>query len=251
MITDHIGHHFYPDEMWFRIFGRLCIPIWFYLVGYSSSSLNPLRLWVGAVLVFLSALISGQYLFPLNILFTIAAARYLREGVVLRALYSPVTMRGIFLIVLFGTFPTSLVVEYGSIVMLFVIFGAMMRRREVVKLDAKYQKLFVAVSFFVFFFEQGLMLPSVTPSQAITLFLGFVIVAAILWQFKPITFPVLTKKLTPILVYPIQFLGRYTLEIYVFHVIVFRLIAMVLFPQSYVFMGWHILPAGMISMFAR
>ncbi len=27
MIIDHVGHHFFPDEMWFRVVGRLCVPI--------------------------------------------------------------------------------------------------------------------------------------------------------------------------------------------------------------------------------
>ena len=37
MVIDHIGYFFYPEEMWWRVLGRLSVPIWFFLIGYANA----------------------------------------------------------------------------------------------------------------------------------------------------------------------------------------------------------------------
>ncbi len=255
MIIDHTGHFFFPynpeadnaEVIWFRVLGRFCIPIWFFLIGYAQTNAIPRRLQICAVLVTLSAMVSGGTIFPLNILFTIMAARYVRDGVVRKALESPEHMRGIFLLLLLGTLPTALAFEYGSIILLFVIFGHMRRYPEHITMDRRYIYLFVFLSFFAFVFMQGVTISVITPLQSLALFLGFAAVAVLLWRFKPANYPALTRALGP-LRHIVMFTGRRTLEIYAAHLILFRGAAMALYPGEYVFWGWKILDPGLLSM---
>lgn len=251
MVTDHVGHHFYPDEMWLRIFGRLCVPIWFFLVGFAKTTELSKRLWIGGLIVAVSGIIAGQYLLPLNILFTILALRHLRGGLVRNGLHSPDALRGIFFIILFMGLPTSIFFEYGTISMLFVLFGYIVRNKEEVyqTIEPQYVKIFVLISFFSFFLIEGLHLPAVSPTQAMVLFFGLCGVGATLWNFRPVVYSDAPHHMAPSVIAVIQFMGRRTLEIYVVHIVVFRAISMVLYQDIYVFMGWHYVPSSLISMF--
>ena len=114
MIIDHMGYYFSPDEMWFRVLGRLCVPIWFFLIGYAKTTEIPVRFWGAAVLVALSALVTGQYVLPFNIIFTIIIVRLLRQKGLMNCLSSGEALRGMFFIILFMIIPTSILLEYGT-----------------------------------------------------------------------------------------------------------------------------------------
>lgn len=75
MVIDHIGFVFFPQEMWWRAVGRLCVPIWLFLAGYARSERPQYEfLWLSALLV-LTDWYVGEPLFPLNIFITIIASR--------------------------------------------------------------------------------------------------------------------------------------------------------------------------------
>lgn len=250
MVVDHLGYHFYPEEMWFRVPGRLCVPMWFFLIGYARTTELAPRLWIGAGLVTASALVAGQYLLPLNILVTIIVARYIRHGMVGHALGNPAALRGMFLILLFSSLPLGMLFEYGTSVMMFVLLGYILRNREDVteRIGMQYIRLFAFASFFVFFLMQGMTLPSATPLQAVLLLCGIVGVGGWLWRFRSETYPGMTQKLPRPAVWSLKFLGRRTLEIYVAHLILFRGIAMILEPERFPFLAWKIMPAPMLDM---
>ncbi len=251
MITDHVGHHFYPDEMWFRVVGRLCVPIWFFLIGYSKSADIPKSLWIGGVLIAASGVVAGQFLLPLNILFTIIIFRYIRRGTVARSFYSADGLRGMYFVLLFLTLPSAVLFEYGSMAMLFVLVGYMLRNKEEVQksIEPQYLKIFAGISFFSFFIIQGVMLPSVSGYQAVFMMIGFSLIGFILWNFKPAIYVDAERHMARSVICLIQFMGRRTLEIYVAHILIFRAIAMYLYPESYGFMDWNYIPPSMVSMF--
>lgn len=251
MVIDHVGHHFYPDEMWFRVIGRLCIPIWFFLIGYAKTTELPRRFWIGGLIVAVSGVVAGQYLLPLNILFTILVFRYSRQGFVRNGLRSPDALRGMFFIILLSTWPTAVLFEYGTIAVLFVLIGYIMRNKEAVyqNIEPQYVKIFMVVSFLSFFFVEGVNLPAVSSPQAWFMFFGFSGVGLILWNFKPVVYVNAPRHMAPSIIRLLQFLGRRTLEIYVVHIVIFRGIAMVLYPDKYKFMDWHFVPSSVISMF--
>ncbi len=251
MVIDHTGHHFYPDDMWFRVIGRLCLPIWFFLIGYAKTTEIPNKLWAGGIIVTMSAIFSGQYLLPLNILFTIIVLRIMRASVVLRCFYSADGMRGIFLILVFLTFPTAILFEYGSITMLFVLIGYALRNKdELAKdIDLQYIKIFAALSFLAFYILQGINLPHISEAQALFMFAGFTVIGFMLWNFRPAKYVDADRYIAPSIIKVIQFMGRRTLEIYIGHILIFRAVCMYLYPDQYGFFDWNYIPHSVISAF--
>lgn len=249
MLFDHVGHHFYPEEMWFRVIGRLSVPIWFFLVGYAKTNEKPLYLWAAAILVQCSSLISGQYFFPLNILFTVLIYRHFRAGFILNALKSLEGMRGVFLILLLSTLVTGVVFEYGAFGLLFVIVGYIVRNKEEVlsKIDSKYIGLFIALAFFFYFLIQGLGLPTFTWPQAFVFMGGLILLELWMWRFDGRAYVNLSRIMPRAFIWMIHITGRKTLEIYVVHLLLFRGVCMYLYPEKYAFMQWNWIPVSMIS----
>ncbi len=251
-IVDHVGYFFYPDDMWFRVWGRFCLPIWFFLIGYANTTKVPKSFWVGGSVLVVSAMIAGEYLLPLNILFTMAFLRMYRAGVVRHSVATPEALRGMFLILFFLSFPTAILVEYGSIAMLFVLVGYMARHREKVyeRIEKKYVLLYVAVSFATFYLTLGIAMPSLAPDQALFMLGGFIVVAFILWRFEPVIYVDADKFMAPSFISIFKFFGRKTLEIYVAHLLIFRAIAMYYDPERFGFMEWEVAPSGMMDFFS-
>ncbi len=251
MVIDHVGHHFYPDEMWFRVVGRLCIPIWFFLIGYAKTTELTKSLWVGGVIIAISGIISGQFLLPLNILFTIIIFRYIRTATVMRSFYSADGLRGMYFILLLLTLPSAVLFEYGTSVMLFVLIGYMTRNKEEVQknIEPQYLNIFFIVSFFTFFIIQGVSLPSLSNYQAAFMFVGLALIGFMLWNFKPAIYIDADRHMARSLICLIQFMGRRTLEIYVAHILIFRGVSMYLYPDKYGFMDWNYMPQNSVSMF--
>ena len=251
-VIDHVGHFFFPEEMWFRVLGRLCVPIWFFLIGYANTTKVPNSFWIGGTLLVMSSIISGQYLLPLNILFTMALLRMYRAGVVRHSMWSPEAMRGMFLILFVLSFPTAILVEYGSMAMLFVLIGYMARRREEIfeSIEKKHVLTFMFAAFTAFYITMGMAMPTLTEIQALAMLVGLVAVSVILWRFKPIEFTGADKVMAPSFIKMFQFFGRKTLEIYVAHLIIFRGAALYLYPDKYTLLDWSIVPPSLVAMFS-
>ncbi len=251
MIIDHVGHFFFPDEMWFRIFGRMCVPIWFFLIGYARTTDVPRLLWVGAILVAASAFIAGQYVLPINILLTIIVIRIFRDRFVLAAFRSMETLRGLFFILFFLTFPTALLFEYGAMGMMFALFGFAVRNMDEVskRVESKYLKVYAAATLLAYYIWQGVMMPHVSGDQALVFGAGLVLVGVILWRFNGVVYTGGDQFMARSFITMFQFMGRRTLEIYVFHVILFRFVCMYLYPEQYGFMVLKVIPLGAMSLF--
>lgn len=251
MVVDHVGHFFYPDDMWFRTWGRLCIPIWFFLIGYANTTKIPNSWWIGGTVLVISSLIAGQYLLPLNILFTMAIFRIYRAGVVRHSLASAETLRGMFLILFFLGFPTAILFEYGALAMLMVLIGYITRRKEEVyeRIEKKYVLLYVFCSYAALYLILGIAMPTLSGQQALLMLVGFIIVGVVLWRFKPVTYDNADKYVAPSVIKMLQFTGRKTLEIYVAHILIFRATAAYLYPEKYQILQWNWVPETLVAMF--
>ncbi len=113
MVVDHVGYVFFPEDVWWRVFGRMCVPIWFFLVGYASPRRFPDELITLGAMLLVTDLWVGERALPLNIFATILAARLyvayaeriVQDGVALATMF---TISAVLL-------PLSLVLfEYGS-----------------------------------------------------------------------------------------------------------------------------------------
>ncbi len=256
MLVDHTGYYFFPvdaahpEHAWFRVLGRLCVPIWFFLIGFARTTEIPVRLWVCATLALASKMAVGEFVLPLNILFTIIAARYVRDACAQKTLETPEHMRGMVLLILLGTLPTALFFEYGALVLMFVIYGYLRRNPGDVKVKPLYVRLFVGLSFLFYFILQGATMGVITVDQSFTLALGLGLVFLMLQRFAPAEYPRLTAALGP-LSGVVRLAGRRTLEIYVLHLILFRAAALYFYPETFVFWNWSVMDPGLLSMIIR
>ena len=248
MVIDHAGFYLYEDDTWMRVIGRLCVPIWFFLIGYARTAEIPRVLWLGALVVMASCLISGIYILPLNILVTIIVARLLRDDLARHALHNAETLRGMYLILVLAYLPTSILFEYGTLGFLFVIMGLMVRNWEEVsqQIAKPYLILYVAMSFAAYWLLQGAIASEIAGPQILFLTAGLFLVALVLMKFRLVTFPKLTSGIGSMAAI-VRILGRRTLEIYIFHIIVLRVAAAYLFPEKFPFMELKIISENVIK----
>lgn len=234
MVVDHIGYFFFPEEMWFRVIGRLSVPIWFFLIGFARTREIPKLFWVMALVVTASALIAGEYLFPLNILFTLILARLSIDWIYTHALRNREAFLGMFFLLFLGALPSLIFIEYGTLGLLFTLMGALRRRKDEVSAPGWMIWSFFAAGALAYIIIQGALLPSISGAQLAVLVLGMAALSITLYFFQPQCYERLNVKTVP-LVGMIMFTGRRTLEIYAVHVVVLRFIAMFTQPERFTF----------------
>ena len=147
MIVDHVGFYFFPEEDVWRVIGRLCVPIWFFLIGYARSRDFGWILWAGCFILVFANYAVGLPFFPLNILASILLVRWAIDVAMIRLM--PVLQQEnmpqrfwafcVFLTLL--TIPTSLVTEYGTQGLLLAMLGYLVRHKE--KIDSDKSKKMV------------------------------------------------------------------------------------------------------------
>jgi peptidoglycan/LPS O-acetylase OafA/YrhL len=133
-LLDHYGLYFDPDQGWWRVFGRLAVPIFFFLIGFARSRQIPWT-WIalGSVLTALEVWTSwdeGLKGMSLNILFNFLILRLavlpLMERIMLaqwRWLALPILVIGCVLLI--GV--SDRVVEYGTGGWLWALLGLSLR----------------------------------------------------------------------------------------------------------------------------
>lgn len=239
MIVDHIGYYFYPENEWWRAIGRMSFPIWLFLVGYANSrDLSPL-LWGGAVFLLAMNIVVGQALFPLNILITILLVRLTIDFVMGPVARKPDLRWFVFGMSALLVVPTNSVFEYGTQALLFAMGGYMVRHREGIGYTkAQVQNFMIALCLFYLafqFFSFGF-----SPVQFAVAAAGTIIVCALLCDFRAASFPALTKKLPAPITWFLQLCGRRTLEIYVLHLTLFKIAALLLDYPKFQLFNFHI-----------
>lgn len=222
MIIDHIGYFFFPEEMWFRTLGRLCVPIWFFLIGYARSRDLSWPLWVGMAFLVFSDLIFGHDLLPVNILATIILIRLTIDKVMRFMLIDRYRFwLGCFMLILL-IIPSYGLVEYGAQGLLLAVFGYLLRHRDEIR-NANLIYFFMIFSIITFAGTQSIFF-GLNKAQTYLLFSGVILVNFSLLFFKAHEFK-RSFFLSPVLSPVLKFFGRYTLEIYVGHILVFQALA--------------------------
>ena len=232
-VADHAGYYFYPDELWVRALGRLCVPIWFFLIGYAQSrDLGP-RMWVALALLLGTNMLAGMSLMPFTIIVTFILIRLSIDRIAQFMLASPEIFWAVAVLLSFLAFPTAFFSEYGTSGLLFALTGWMARREsdQTRNLMALAAIVFVMVQQVIFIFPEPLFM---------AMSAGLIFIIGILCFFKPQTYPVLKARLPQPVSGFIQFLGRNTLEIYALHLILFKLLGIVFQPGRFVLFDWKI-----------
>jgi hypothetical protein len=248
MFIDHLGYYFYPEEVWFRVWGRFSAPVWFFLIGYADTRTVQLGIWLGALIVAATWAISGQYLFPINILFSLAFTRLMLNGIMARALKDGQSIWGFLLLLFFLALPSLVFMEYGTLGIMFAMAGFLVRHKNEIPLPQWNIPVFLGASALFLAGLQLLLLPPLTACQLTVLASGMTALCIVLYLFRPLTFPKLTRFSGP-LAPVIRLLGRRTLEIYVLHLVVLAGIGMALQPDRFPLFEVKIMPPALARFF--
>ncbi len=234
MVIDHFGAFFMPHDVWFRAIGRTGFPIWFFLIGYSNSRRVPVNMLIGGTLVTAAFVVGGMYLLPVNVLFALALTRLCVDAVMRLALRNYIWFWLVLVVVIIAVLPSRIVLEYGTLGLLFAMYGYLRRHKTEVMIDASAMFLFVVTVAFVFIISQTASLNIYEGAPYACMALGTLAVCGLLYIFQPQSCPALTRwsgPLAPVL----RFMGRWTLEIYVVHVLLFLAVAAFLHPEKALF----------------
>jgi hypothetical protein len=248
MMIDHAGYYFYPQEAWFRIWGRFSAPVWFFLVGYADKRKVQAGIWIGAFLLLACWAVTGQYIFPLNILFALALTRLVIDQVMVRALKNRESFWGMFLLLFFTSFLTIVVVEYGTLGIMFAVFGYIRRHKDQIRIGPFMLFAYVVAAACSLIVIQLALLPAPSKDQLIVLFSGMGAVCIALYFFRPVAFPRLSRYALP-LVPLIRFLGRRSLEIYVIHLLLLAGIITLTDPGRFGLFQVHWVPPALTQLF--
>lgn len=221
MVIDHLGVYFFPDLIWMRAVGRASAPIWLFLIGYARSrDITALLLISGGILLIANSLV-GLPIFPLNILFTIAATRFVLDRLTHAFLKNEDRERRIILLcALVFLIPfTDMISEYGTLALLFALMGYLVR--NIIRGAPLIWVTFIA--FGAYGAYEGLIFGFSPPMMAVmVLAVGSVI--PLLYWFDGRALPPLEARLPKILSTMLRFCGRRTLLIYVVHLLLFKIL---------------------------
>jgi uncharacterized membrane protein len=230
MIIDHIGFYFFTDEIW-RAIGRLSAPIWLFLIGYAKSrDLSP-PIWIGAGLLLFSNFVVGQALLPLNMLVTMILMRLTIDPVMERLKHHPQALYPLIFVLFLLTFFTAMIFEYGAISLAIVMAGYLYRNPEFLPRAHginHHTPLAVAIIAGLChnFFQSYLFFPNFSLLEKGFVLVGLLAVMVALTRFKSVEYPNLSARLPKIVSGVLQLAGRRSLEIYVIHLILFKVLAL-------------------------
>lgn len=220
MIADHVGYFFFPQNLWLRVVGRITVPIWLFMAGYTKPSREGLEIPFLSWLMILSAMTFKYPLFPINILASIWISR--RFAKYLQKQPQDLFTTALYILVLVATMPATIeIFEYGSLALLFAMAGHYYRngggKRAHIAMILAYAA-FQMVERYVFKFDI---------LQSALVAAGTGIVCWLLANFKLEYVPLSARF--PATAAVINFFARNSLYIYVLHYISFEIAARIFF----------------------
>lgn len=234
MIIDHIGMDFATHTLWWQVFGRWFGATWYLLIGYSRSRDLSAPIWIGGLALVLINMVVGLYVFPLNSLFTIIAIRLVLDRVDKFAFRNWENMLLTLFVLTLLFIPVSYLVENSTVCLLAAMLGYTIRHlrdqpdsQDGLFADPRLKPVMMWVTmaagtaFQIFAFPfSGIQLLVMIP--------GFMYGLYLFCNVPFTEYPMLTARLPQWAVKSIQFCGRRTMELYVGHLALFKIIAFIL-----------------------
>ena len=232
MVTDHVGYYFFPQDMVWRAFGRMCVPIWFFLAGYAKPSNKfPKEIIVLAVLLVIVDVIFKFSVFSLNVLFTILVCRFFVDKILQDKKFDNnfefttyVALMALFYI------PSVLLFEYGTMAILFALWGGVCRQNQ-----NKKRSLILACICFVMFVIFEITYMPFNIYEIIIMVVGVFGVMFMLQNFKTQYYE---RYKNNFLSKFIMFFGRNTLYMYFIHVTLFVILSYFMFIEKHKEFSW-------------
>jgi hypothetical protein len=229
MVVDHFADYFMPDAAAMNAIGRMAFPIFLFLVGYSGSWKVHRDLLLCAVAVAACRVLTHHTLFPLNILFTIAAARLAMSLLA----QENVTLLGLIEIFVFSLLLYFVFIwfDYSTFAVLFAVAGYLQRKRPGAISTLIFLYAIVALHF--------LLQTVIFDFHAHALVIAILVAVAVTCLLQKFTLhPLDTDFLPGPIVRALQWASRNTLPLYTFHVILFMALERLLFPERLLIFHW-------------
>ena len=245
MLVDHFGYYFDDEYSWWRVIGRLCVPVWFFLIGYARSrDLNP-KLWIGAAILIIASAISGVGVLPVNILGTMLIVRMVLDPIMRQSQRSSQGLWQISVMLLLLVFPSSYLFEYGSLAIIMAMFGWLIRNQYEYPDGVVQTHRFFFFALLSFVILQTMFFGFIG-REIIVLSLGILVVMTVLMLFRPLVFQGTGVGWKGVISAPLRFMGRWTLEIYVVHLLIFKAVAIFVYPDRFPLFDWKLVPDAML-----
>ncbi len=251
MLIDHTGYYFFEGEQGWRILGRLCVPVWFFLIGYARSRDMGPKMWIGTALLMLASGVTGSGFLPANILATMLVIRLTIDTVMARTVPSLMNrsekalwQMGVFLVLL--SFPSAYLFEYGTLAIVMAMFGWLVRHQHEYPEGVRQTQYFFFFAYGVFVVVQTVFF-GFRDNEILLLAAGILMVMVGLMFFRPVTFAGTGQGLRGVLLAPVRFMGRWTLEIYVVHLLLFKALGVAYFPERFPLFNWQLFPGAMLD----
>lgn len=262
MLCDHIGAYLFPDIPLLRVIGRLCVPIWLFLIGYANSRRIDAVLLAAACYVSFAKFILLDDFSGLNILWSIIILRLTLNPLMDFILNRPPSQRENMLYgITFALMPFAVLtrgwLEYGTMIWLFGMWGYIARNgfpitESTAKPAAKNTKhpemhlLYGALVLILFVVIETLAMDFTIP-YTILLAIGLVPIGLALCFYLPsqrmvgAALPAPIRRLT-------AFMARHTLGFYTIHLTVIWALHMALYrcPESCFQLPFGIDPAAFL-----
>lgn len=218
MVVDHIGSFFMPELQWLRGIGRLSMPLFLFLVGYSLQYKLDKTLLLFACVIVVCDITLGRNVLPLNILFTIVFVRMALGTIAKNPEWINNYRLMIGLCALFWL-STVFLVEYGSSAFFIGVAGYYARKGMT---NAKP---------YCFFFYAAFLFNSVTQALNYHPLLCILVVIASFYEAKLLLHLAVSGKIkepfrklhsSRIMALSVMLASRYSLHLYVAHYILFK-----------------------------
>lgn len=205
-------------NLWFRVLGRLSVPVWFFLIGYARSrDLSP-PIWIGGIISLIANIVCGWFIFPLDALFTIIIIRLVIDRI---ARFSFERMEHLVLVLVgcaMFAVPLALLLDFGPLAFVLALTGFAVRCQN----DPAYpllgrfltRSILYWASFIGMAVLSGLFFPF-DRAQSVVAAIGAGLVLHLLMTLKIEERPDFATHLGPLVTRLVQFMGRHTLLIYV------------------------------------
>jgi hypothetical protein len=237
MIADHAGYYFFPDDLWWRVAGRMSAPVWLFLIGYANSRDLSARLWVGAGVLIVASGMLGPTILPASILPVVLAIRLVLDRVLLKMGRGVSDTLEVWCLILLLALPTALMSDYGAVGLAVALYGAYVRRlsegrvhpRAAILTGVGAYGLYGALMWISFEFSVVQFVAALALSA-----LSF----AALYRFRPVSWEAVRLP-GPVSGF-FKVCGRYSLEIYVLHLVAFKVAALGLGMDGFAWMGWRL-----------
>ena len=223
VLIDHYGYYFDPDEVWWRLFGRLASPVFFFFIGFARTRTVPWTWIVFGLVITATDYVTSPRDVLINILLNFALVRLVLPYVEAHVMPYPVRLAALVAASAAVIPVLDPVLEYGGEGWLWALFGLSHRlflergdgfslwRRYALALAASAAYIVREIHDYGFNTLQSVLLVAMIVAEVLAL-LRFRR-ADLVWQPPPAVRPVFA------------FAGRRSLEIYALTLLAMQLLA--------------------------